>query len=69
MKSCLSRPRHTWGFTSHMNLKEIFIHLPREAGRSPPVAVIELNLLCYAVSEHKLCCTEILFVTVVLFTL
>jgi len=52
-----------------MNLKEIFIHLPREAGRSPPVAVIELNLLCYAVSEHKLCCTEILFVTVVLFTL
>ena len=25
--SCLSRPRHTWGFASHMNLKEIFIHL------------------------------------------
>jgi hypothetical protein len=45
---------------SHMNLKEIFIHLLREAGRSLLVAVSELNLLCYAVIELKLCCPEIL---------
>jgi len=40
---CLSRPRHTWGFTSHMNLKEIFIHLLRHAGESPLVVVSGLN--------------------------
>jgi hypothetical protein len=59
----------TWGFTFHMNLREIFIHLLRLAGRSLLVAVSELNLLCYAVFECKLCCPEILLVTVVLFTL
>jgi len=66
---CLSRPRHTWWFTSHMNLKEIFIHLLRQAGRSPNVAVSGLNWLFCAASERKLCCPEILLVTVVSFTL
>jgi hypothetical protein len=66
---CLSRPRHTWQFTFHMNLKEIFIHLLRQAGRSPHVAISGLNWFFCAVSECKLCCPEILLVTVVLFTL